>query len=80
MNGSQAGSLPELHHGRRLSGAPASEKTNIFPAVQQETKLLLIGQFIHVTSLSFTEKVKTVEEPQIRTALDEDVTEVNLIK
>ena len=37
-----------------LSGAPASEKTGIFPATQQEPKLLLIGQFIHVTSLAFT--------------------------
>ena len=29
-------------------------KTSIFPAPQQEPKLLLIGQFIHVTSLAFT--------------------------
>ena len=37
-----------------LSGAPANEKTSIFPATQQEPELLLIGQFIHVTSLTFT--------------------------
>ena len=34
--------------------ANACEKTSIFPATQQEPKLLLIGQFIHVTSLAFT--------------------------
>ena len=34
-------------------GAPASEKTSIFPAAQQKPKLLLISQFIHVTSFAF---------------------------
>ena len=33
-------------------------KLAFFPAAQQEPKLLLIGQFIHVTSLAFTKNVK----------------------
>ena len=54
MNGSKAGSQPELHHGRRRVAPQQLRKLTFFPAAQQEPKLLLIGQSIHVTSLAFT--------------------------
>ena len=38
MNGSRAGSLPELHPGR-LSGAPASQKTSTFSRPSARTKI-----------------------------------------
>ena len=37
-----------------LIGAQAVKETNVLPAAQQEPELLLIGQFIHVTSFTFT--------------------------
>ena len=54
VNGSRAGSLHELHPGRRCMVPQQVRKPALFPAAQQEPKLLLIGQFIHVTSLAFT--------------------------